>query len=162
MAKSRKNRKTTKGKSSNPTDKQTRRDVLKIARNGALGLAAVGGAGYWALGSFRAYAAEHDLTRLGKGAPAIVQVHDPQCPTCTALQKQTRAALKAFGDCGLVYLVADIKTDDGAELAAQHGVPHVTLLFFDGQGELLNTVHGLHTRAQLEPMFAAHKAATNA
>lgn len=139
-----------------------RRDVLKLARNGALGLAAAGGAGYWATGSFRAHAAEHDLTRLGQGSPAIVQVHDPSCPMCTALQKQTRAALKSLDECGLIYLVADINTPQGAALAARHGVPHVTLLFFDRTGRLLNSLNGVHTKAQLTPLFEEHKSLTRA
>lgn len=140
----------------------TRRDALKVLRNIAIGTAAVGGAGFWAVGSFRAYAAEHDLSRVGQGAPTIVQVHDPQCPTCTALQKQTRAALKDFDDCGLVYLVADITAPEGSAFAARYGVPHVTLLFFDGDGELLNSSHGLRSEAELTPLFAAHKTASAA
>lgn len=139
-----------------------RRDMLKIARNGVVGVVAAGGAGFWAMGSYKAYAQEHDLSRLGKGAPVIVQVHDPQCPTCTALQKQTRSALRAFDDCGLLYLVADINTTEGASLAARHGVPHVTLLFFDGQGALLRTVQGMHSSDQLASMIADHKVATQA
>lgn len=158
MAKSRKTRKSKTADKAEPS----RRDMLKLLRNGALGVAAVGGAGYWATGSFQAYAAEHDLSRMGQGAAAIVQVHDPHCAICTALQKQTRAALKAFDDCGLIYLVADINTPEGASLAARHGVPHVTLLFFDSEGELLRSVNGMHSEAQLTSMIADHKAATRA
>ncbi len=159
MSKSRKSRK--KNKPATPSQPNvTRRDTLKLVRNGAFALAATGGIGYWATGSFRAYAAEHDLSRVGQGSPTIVQVHDPQCPTCTALQKQTRAALKDFDACGLVYLVADIKTDDGAQFAARYGVPHVTLLFFDSQGTLLNTSHGMRRSAELTPLIASHKQAT--
>lgn len=159
MSKSRKSRKS-KPKVQEVKTPLSRRDVMKIMRNGGLGLAAIGGAGYWASGSFRAYAAEHDLTRVGQGSPVVVQIHDPQCPTCTALQKQTRAALETFEECGLVYLVADIKTSEGAAFAARFGVPHVTLLFFNGEGERLRTVNGMHSRAQLEPMFAQLKEAT--
>lgn len=160
MGKSRNKRKSNSANKAQTPYEPTRRDVLKLARYGALGLAATGGAAYWATGSFRAYAAEHDLTRLGQGSPAIVQVHDPQCPMCTNLQKQTRAALKSFDDCGLIYLVADINTAKGAALAAKHGVPHVTLLLFDAQGQLLHSLNGVHSKAQLEPVFARHKAAT--
>ena len=160
MGKSRSKRKPKPGKQVQKPVEPTRRDVLKLARNGALGLAAAGGAAFWATGSFRAYAAEHDLTRLGQGSPAIVQVHDPQCPMCTQLQKQTRAALKGFDDCGLIYLVADINTPEGAAFAARHGVPHVTLLLFDAQGQLMRSLNGVHTKAQLEPVFTRHKAET--
>jgi len=57
----------------------------------------------------------------------------------------------------LLYLVADIKTAEGAAFAARHSVPHVTLLFFDGQGERLRTVNGMQTRVHLEDMFAQFK-----
>ena len=157
-----KSKKIRKKKQAPDTDQPTRRDTLKFLRNGALAVTATGAAGYWATGSFRAYAAEHDLSRLGQGAPVIVQVHDPQCSTCTALQKQARAALKEFDDCGLIYLVADIKTQDGAAFAARYGVPNITLLFFDGDGTLLSSVNGMHSSSQLSPLFAEHKAVTQA
>ncbi|MEO1779813.1 MAG: hypothetical protein AAFU63_13600 [Pseudomonadota bacterium] len=134
----------------------SRRSVLG---GGAVGSALVLGGGFWGVSSFRTYAAEHDLSRVGQGAPAIVQVHDPQCPTCTALQKQTRRALKDFDGCGLTYLVADIKTPEGAAFARRYNAPHVTLLLFDGAGDLKRTVRGLHDSPHLAEVFAAHKAA---
>lgn len=136
-----------------------RRSMLKLVGGGVLATAGAGGVGLWAVGSFRAYAAEHDLTRVGQGDIAIVQIHDPQCPTCTALQKQTRAALRDFDDCGITYLVADITTPDGADFARKHRVSNVTLLLFDGAGQLHDTVHGLQQASQLAQTFAAHKAA---
>ncbi|MEM6373109.1 MAG: hypothetical protein AAF727_10070 [Pseudomonadota bacterium] len=137
----------------------TRRGMLKLAGGGVLAATGVAGAGLWGLSSFRAYAAEHDLTRLGEGPVTIVQVHDPQCPTCTALQKQARAALRDFDDCGITYLVADIKTPEGAAFARKYRVPHVTLLLFDGAGELHQTLQGLQQASQLAQAFAAHKSA---
>lgn len=134
----------------------SRRSVLG---GGAVGSALVLGGGFWGVSSFGTYAAEHDLSRVGQGAPAIVQVHDPQCPTCTALQKQTRRALKDFDACGLTYLVADIKTPEGAAFARRYNAPHVTLLLFDGAGDLKRTVRGLHDSPHLAEVFAAHKAA---
>lgn len=137
-------------------------DMLKLMRNVAIGITVLGGFGYWAAGSFTAYAAEHDLSRVGHGAATIVQIHDPQCPVCTSLQNETRAALNAFDDCGMLYLVADIKTAEGAAFAARYSVPHITLLFFDGDGERLHTVNGMHTHVQLEDMFARFKEITQA
>lgn len=138
---------------------RSRRDVLRLGGYGAAALAGVVGAGAWGVSSFSAYAAEHDLTRVGEGPMTIVQIHDPQCPTCTALQKQTRAALRDFDDCGITYLVADIKTPEGAAFARKYRVPHVTLLLFDGDGALHETVQGLQQASQLAQVFAAHKAA---
>ena len=126
---------------------------------GAAATTLVLGGAIWGVSSFRSYAAEHDLTRVGQGALAIVQVHDPQCASCIALQKQTRRALRDFDDCGLRYLIADIKTPEGAAFARKYNVPNVTLLLFDGAGGLRRTVQGLHQSSQLAEMFAAHKAA---
>ena len=153
MPKSKKRTKSSAPKAAKPA--LSRRSVLG---GGAVASAVVLGGGFWGISSFRTYAAEHDLTRVGNGDLAIVQIHDPQCPTCTALQKQTRRALRDFDDCGMTYLVADIKTPEGAAFARRYNAPHVTLLLFDGAGELQRRVQGLQQAAALAEVFAAHKA----
>ncbi|WP_299292688.1 hypothetical protein [uncultured Tateyamaria sp.] len=144
---------------SKATAAQTGLSRRSVLGGGAIGSALVLGGGFWGISSFRTYAAEHDLSRVGDGTLAVVQIHDPQCPTCTALQKQTRRALRAFDGCGLTYLVADIKTPEGAAFARRFNAPHVTLLLFDGQGGLHRRVQGLQQAAALEEVFSAHKAA---
>lgn len=42
-----------------------------LLRGGAAASAVVLGGGFWGVSSFRSYAAEHDLTRVGKGDLAI-------------------------------------------------------------------------------------------
>lgn len=137
-----------------------RRRFLRLARNGAIGAAVLGGAGIFGTRSVMATIAEHDLTRIGQGKPTVVQVHDPNCPTCSALQRETRKAMKQFGECDLVFLVANIKTEKGSALANKHGVPHVTLLLFDAKGDLSETLHGMRQRDELMPILQAHHAAT--
>ena len=159
MSKSRSKTRKSKAKTPAPAPQATRRGMLRLGVYGAAAALGAGAVGAWGVSSFRAYAAEHDLTRVGEGPVTIVQVHDPQCPTCTALQKQTRAALRDFDDCGITYLVADIKTPEGAAFARKYRVPHVTLLLFDGAGELHLTVQGLQNADRLAEVFAAHKAA---
>ena len=139
-----------------PAAGMTRRDMLKLGRNGAIGVAVLGGAGYVSAGWYQEFLAEHDLTRLGQGKPAVVQVHDPQCPICLALQHETREAMKQFGECDLLYLVADIKQENGAAFAAKHNVPHVTLLLLDGQGEVTQVLRGPRQQAELETILAVH------
>ncbi|MEX0310253.1 MAG: hypothetical protein AB3N17_08395 [Tateyamaria sp.] len=143
-----------------PAASSSRSDVSRrtLLRSGAAGSAVLLGGGFWGISSYRSYAAEHDLSRVGNGDPTIVQIHDPQCATCTALQKQTRRALRQFDDCGLTYLVADITTPDGAAFARRFNAPHVTLLLFDKQGALQRRVQGLHQSADLQTVFAVHKA----
>lgn len=134
----------------------TRRDLLRYGRNGALGIAALAGVGYAGRAWFLKFQNEHDLTRIGQGTPAVVQIHDPQCPICTSLQRETRAALEQFEDGEMLYVVADIKQQTGAAFAAQYNVPHVTLILFDAQGEVSQIVRGMQNRTALAPIFANH------
>jgi len=127
---------------------------MKRVLLGVAGAAALGGAGLFGVRSVQATMAEHDLSKVGGGIPTIVQIHDPQCPTCTALQKQTRKALKRFGDDELLYLVANIRTAEGARFASRYGVPHVTLLLFDSRGELRGRLQGMRQANELGDAFA--------
>lgn len=152
-----------------PTSKKRRKSpqpspvVRSVSRRGVLlglaGLGAAVGAGAWAVSSFRVFRAEHDLSRLGRGAPSIVQVHDPSCATCTALQRQARKALRGMDDCGLEYLVADITTPDGSAFARRHGSSHVTLLLFDGAGREVTRLEGVRQAQELAAAFSRLKQA---
>jgi len=137
-----------------PVGTVSRRSVLGRLGIGAAGLVALGGAGAWGVGHVQAIQAEHDLGRLGQGVPAVVQVHDPQCPVCNALQDETRAALRDIGEQDILYLVANVRTPEGTAFAARHAVPHVTLLLFDSGGRLRDTLRGPHRADELRPAFA--------
>ena len=155
-----KQRKSPKKKQSNQTPaaapEKTRRDVLRLVPAGILGAAVLGGAGYLGVGAVRAGAAEYDLSRIGTGKATIVQIHDPQCPVCTALQKEVRKALKDIDQEDLVYLVANIRTAAGQQLAQKRRVPHVTLLLFDGEGNLQEVLRGMQNKDALFQQFQAH------
>lgn len=138
----------------------TRRALFRHLRNGTIALAVVGGGGWLATDMVFASIAEGDLSKIGNGTPTIVQIHDPQCPVCRELQREARKALRSFEDEDLQYLVANIRSDKGAALANRHGVAHVTLLLFDGQGALLNVLSGPNDRDFLNAQFAAHLAAS--
>lgn len=133
-----------------------RRDFFARLRNGALVLAGTGAVGWYIVSEVRAGIQEADLTKIGNGIPTIVQIHDPQCPVCQALQKEARAALEQFDDGELQYLVANIRQDKGRRLANQHGVQHVTLLLFDGDGERQEILAGPNSSANLERAFRRH------
>ena len=109
-----------------------------------------------ALAAFKySYDASHDLAIIGKGVPAIVQIHDPNCPKCNQLRRNASAAAERFGD-RLVYRIADIKTTQGRQLQLRHDVPHVTLLLFDGKGELRRVLTGVKDDDVLYRAFEAH------
>lgn len=135
---------------------QNKRASLSSIRNWAIGAAVVGGGGYWFATDVQATMQEHDLTRLGQGVPTVVQIHDPGCPQCTALQRTARAAMSGFDETELVFLVANINTEEGRAIATANGVGHVTLLLFDGEGRRREIIHGPSTEARLEAAFANH------
>ncbi|MEM9583596.1 MAG: thioredoxin family protein [Pseudomonadota bacterium] len=143
---------------SNVEKAQSRRAILQY---GVIGAAMLLGGGYFGVRSVQASICEADLTKIGKGTATIVQIHDPQCAICNSLQRETRKALKAMGEEAPEFLVANIKTLEGSTFAADYGVPHVTLLLFDGSGEMRRVVQGPQSRDQLQPIFEDHVARYN-
>ena len=116
-------------------------------------LASVVGSG---LAAFKySYDISHDLSVVGKGIPAIVQIHDTSCALCNQLRSNTDSAIKPFGD-RLLYRIADISTPEGRRLQRRHDVPHVTLLLFDGEGELRNVLTGVKSDEVLQRAFEIH------
>lgn len=134
-----------------------RRFLMKMA-NGALVTAVVGGGGWYLVSEVRASIREEDLSRIGNGVPAVVQIHDPQCPQCRALQREARKALAEFSDGELQYLVANIRSPEGRRLANAHGVGHITLLLFDADGQRRDVLVGPNTSERLERAFRQHLA----
>ena len=135
---------------------QTRRSFMSMAGTFGVGAAFIGGVGFWGVRTVQASVAERDLTQIGQGVPTIVQVHDPQCAVCNALQREARAALKQIDPSQLDYRVADIKTDDGIAFAARYGASHSTLLLFDETGTLSGRLVGPSDRDRLAQAFANH------
>lgn len=160
MRKQRKSRKSA-GKATKQNDSATvdtpssgRRSFLRLARNLAIGAGVVGGSGYVLANSVISTMNEHDLTRVGNGKPTIVQIHDPNCSMCLALQKETRKALDEFQDGRLDYVVANIRSAKGKAFANRYGVQHVTLLLFDGEGALQDVLQGQRGSHQLRAEFS--------
>ncbi len=89
----------------------------------------------------------HDLTVIGQGQPVVVQIHDPSCPTCRRLKSAVTTAMKSSPE--IHYRLADITTAEGKALQNQYEVPHVTLLFFDADGNHRHTTRGLLTPDQV-------------
>ena len=133
--------------------KKPQTDRRAMLRNGLLLAGLVGAGGFFTASTVMATISEHDLSRVGQGIPTIVQVHDPQCTQCQELQREVRAALKAFEPAELSYAVANLASDTGTAFASQYGAPHVTLLLFDGEGALRGTLNGVRGRDELEATF---------
>ncbi|MEO1493905.1 MAG: hypothetical protein AAFV19_17265 [Pseudomonadota bacterium] len=136
-----------------PASTMTRRDWLAWAKFGALGAAVVGGGGWYMVSSVQAHIRETDLTKIGNGVPTIVQVHDPACPDCRALQNAAREALENFEDGEVQYLVAELASPEGRTLAQTHGVGRVTLLLFDRRGRVREVLQGRRSPEVLTSEF---------
>ncbi len=136
--------------------RRSRRDVLRTIAGGAAVVAAVGGAGWYLVEEVQATIRETDLTRIGNGIPTVVQIHDPQCPRCAALQREARRAMSGFDNDELQFVVANIRTSEGSALARAHGVGHVTLLLLDGAGKRNGTLVGNNSSGYLEEVFRRH------
>ena len=156
MANKRKQKQAAARKAATQTVDHDKRRTLGSMKYWAAGAAVVGGGGIWFVSDVQATMREHDLTRLGQGVPTIVQIHDPGCPRCTALQRVARAAVSDFDETELVFLVANINTEQGRALANAHGVGHVTLLLFDGEGRRRDIIQGPSTEARLFDAFQRH------
>ena len=133
-----------------------RRSFLDFARGWGVITIGAGAVGWYLVDDMVATAREFDLSKIGNGVPAVVQVHDPNCPICRSLQKEVRAAMDDFADDELQYLVANIKHEDGRALARAHDVPHVTLLLFDGGGERRLILRGENKADYLHDAFRRH------
>jgi len=138
------------------TETLDRRSFLSKARNIALYTAVGGSVGWYLVSEVDAAICGGDLTRIGNGVPTVVQIHDPQCPQCVALQKEALEAASEFEDDELQFVVANIRSEKGRRLANEHRVGHVTLLLFDGNGKRRRTIVGPNASAYLERQFRSH------
>lgn len=155
MAKPKKRNKRKAAQTAKP-DQKERRSFLTAVPYVVGGAVVIGGAGVWGVTSVRADLAEQDLSIIGSGVPTIVQVHDPTCPVCLRLQKETRAALEMMPDADIAYRVASITSDVGSAFASAHGSSHATLLLFDGSGTITRRIQGEQERNMLYAAFMAH------
>ena len=94
----------------------------------------------------------HDLSVIGAGQPAVVQIHDTSCPVCRSLKSRTSKALEQFDDVN--FRLADIATDEGRKLQMEYRADKITLLLFDADGEHLQTVVGLQSVEELVELFS--------
>ncbi|MEL6980558.1 MAG: hypothetical protein AAGM38_18085 [Pseudomonadota bacterium] len=135
--------------------RERRRALLRLRDYSVIGAAAAFGV-WWLVDDVQAYRQERDLSEIGAGVASIVQVHDPNCSLCAALQRETRAALRGFDDERLRFRIADITTPEGAAFAQRHRAGHVTLLLFDREGAMIQILSGSRPRAALAREFARH------
>jgi hypothetical protein len=134
-----------------------KRRRARILRSAALALliALVGGGVLYALNQ-RANEV-YDLSRIGRGTPAVVQVHDITCPVCTELRGNVERIQDEFADNDLLIRVADVDDEAGVAFAARYtDARRATLLFLDGDGELVQEYQGALSTGELRELFSLH------
>ena len=97
---------------------------------------------------------EHDLSVIGNGKNTVVQIHDPGCQLCRQLQANVNSVKSDFTQ-KVQFKTANIKTTKGAAFAEKHKVPHVTLLFFNRSGRLVNTIRGVQSKEVIANALSA-------
>lgn len=148
-------RKATKRKKQANEQPARRRALGHIAAWAAGGLVVLGGGAAIALDVQRKLE-ERDLSVIGQGVPVVMQLHDPTCPLCASLQRQARRATKNFGANDVLFRVADITTDAGAQRQRLENLPHVTLVLYDGTGKRVHVIQGVTPASELTSLFERH------
>ena len=98
-----------------------------------------------------------DLALVGTGVPAVVQVHDVTCPVCRELRSSINRIDEEFSDDELLIRIADISTTEGNTFARRYTTARrVTLLFIDGDGELVDVQTGVQSEEALRRAFRQH------
>ena len=134
--------------------KRRRARILRSATL-ALLIALVGGGVLYALNQ-RANEV-YDLAPIGRGTPAVVQVHDITCPVCTELRGNVERIQNEFAEEDLLIRVADVDDEAGVTFAARYtDARRATLLFLDGDGELVQELQGALSPSELRELFSLH------
>ncbi|MFP4510549.1 MAG: hypothetical protein ACLFNQ_10505 [Spirochaetaceae bacterium] len=83
-----------------------------------------------------------NLSVVGSGTPTVVQVHDRACPVCTSLLGSVQEVRRDFDEEELHVRVAELHTEVGAAFARRYNAGRITLLLFDGDGNLVERQTG--------------------
>ncbi len=127
-------------------------DAATMSRRGFLGLAVLSIPALWIGMEWRSRSARADISVIGEGRPVIVQVHDRGCPTCRRLLDNVESAHADFGDT-IEFRIVDIDSSEGSRFAREHNVSHVTLVLFDGSGEVYRILEGVRSPQELRGVF---------
>ena len=130
-----------------------RKRVLSVV---AVAVLVVAGIGAFSYADRLSREAARDLSTIGTGTPAVVQVHDPTCPICTELRNSVRSVEDDFDDSELLIRVADLTTEEGFAFATEYQSQSITLVFLDGDGDRVTSVSGRRSPEQVRDLFERH------
>lgn len=81
-----------------------------------------------------------DLSRIGKGRPALVLAHDANYASGMAVMELMNAIRNDYTE-RVDFLVAHLGMPDGAAFASRHSARDGTVLLFDADGTRIGTLH---------------------
>jgi len=93
-----------------------------------------------------------DLTVIGKGKPAAVQVFDPNSVSSLDLMEAFNKVRGEY-EGRIEFLLADLNRDEGKQFAQTHGVGSNTLVLFGPDGSKVGTVPGPQNAEALKKLF---------
>lgn len=93
-----------------------------------------------------------DLSVIGSGEDEAVQVFDQNCPQCRRLGDNAGQALSNL-EHPPAWREVNINTSHGRQFAGDHGVSHITIVLFDGNGQRANVIEGVTGVGELEEAF---------
>jgi thioredoxin-like negative regulator of GroEL len=91
---------------------------------------------------------QYDLSVIGNGTPTVVQIHDHNCQLCRQLKSNLDNVKKDYAE-DIQFKTANILAKKGASFAQQYQVAHVTLLFFNKQGQRVDTLQGVSSKEDI-------------
>jgi hypothetical protein len=91
---------------------------------------------------------KYDLSVIGNGSATVVQIHDHNCQLCRQLKSNLDSVKSDFKE-NIQFKTANILAKKGADFARQYQVAHVTLLFFNKQGQRVNTLQGVSSKDEI-------------
>jgi hypothetical protein len=98
----------------------------------------------------------YDLSVVGQGVPVVVQVHDTTCPICVDLRQSIDQISPSYASNQLLFRIADVSNPEAVSFIAPYTTNRrVTLLFFNGQGDLVNTLVGAQSALSLREAFGS-------
>lgn len=92
--------------------------------------------------------------QIGTGMPALVFVYDPNLAVSISQSEQMNKARDQLND-QVFFLVAQIATQEGDQLIAEHRARPAELLLFDASGNLIKRQFALKNASELIKWIAA-------
>ncbi len=127
---------------------------VRLLQFGAIAVVAAAVVVVLAVRANRSEQFRQDLSQLGNGVPAAVQVWDVSCPICNQNRANVARIEDDYSDDDLLIRYVDVRTDEGVRFASQYtDRRRQTMLLFDGEGELVDIVTGPIEQQSMRILF---------